>query len=167
MKGAKQSGPERMDGKAPRIRDFKVHWERLKMRSFRSWHSSPGGRNEAPEGLWALHVSQFSDRKRNLMFCNCTGKAHMKMWRSLITPNPPTNIVDFGGFDSSIILFLRGGIPRPIGDFPDNLSQAMLVECNVSREIGRTPDLPSPASRPGFFARARILQPSPGTSYYS
>ena len=43
------------------------------------------------------------------------------------TANPPTNIVDFRGFDSSIILILRGGIPRPIGDFPENSSQAMLV----------------------------------------
>ena len=25
----------------------------------------------------------------------------------------------------------------PIGDFPESLSQAMLVGCNVSREIGR------------------------------
>ena len=31
------------------------------------------------------------------------------------TPSPPTNIADFGGFDSSTILILRGGIPRPIG----------------------------------------------------
>ena len=31
------------------------------------------------------------------------------------TPNLPTNIVHFGGFDSSTILILRGGIPRPIG----------------------------------------------------
>ena len=42
--------------------------------------------------------------------------------------NLPTNIVDFRGFDSSlIILILRGGIPRPIGDFPESLSQAILV----------------------------------------
>ena len=32
-----------------------------------------------------------------------------------IAPNLPTNIVDFRGFDSSTILDLRGGIPRPIG----------------------------------------------------
>ena len=31
------------------------------------------------------------------------------------TPNLPTNIVDFRGFDSSIMLCLRGGILRPIG----------------------------------------------------
>ena len=43
------------------------------------------------------------------------------------TPNPPTNIVDFRGFDSSIILISRGGIPRPIGDFSESLSRAMLV----------------------------------------
>ena len=46
---------------------------------------------------------------------------------SLLTANFPTNIVDFRGFDSSIILILRGGIPRPIVDFPESLSQAMLA----------------------------------------
>ena len=43
------------------------------------------------------------------------------------TPKLPTNIVDFGGFDSSTILNSRGEIPRPIGNFPESLSQAMLV----------------------------------------
>ena len=43
------------------------------------------------------------------------------------SPNLPTNIVDFRGFDSSTILNMRGGVPRPIGDFPESLSQAMLV----------------------------------------
>ena len=38
-----------------------------------------------------------------------------------------TNIMDFRGFDSSIISFLRGGIPRPIGDFQESWSQATLV----------------------------------------
>ena len=33
---------------------------------------------------------------------------------------PRTQIVDFRGFDSSTILILRGGIPRPIGDFPES-----------------------------------------------
>ena len=42
-------------------------------------------------------------------------------------PNLPTNIVGFRGFDSSMILNFRGGIPRPIGKFPESLSQAMLV----------------------------------------
>ena len=34
------------------------------------------------------------------------------------TANLRANIMDFGGFDSSIILKLRGGIPRPTGNFP-------------------------------------------------
>ena len=42
------------------------------------------------------------------------------------TPSLP-NMVDFRGFDSSIILIQRGGTPRLIGDFPESLSQAMLV----------------------------------------
>ena len=41
------------------------------------------------------------------------------------TANLPTNIVDFGGFDSSNMVCLRGEIPRPTGDFPESLSQAM------------------------------------------
>ena len=35
--------------------------------------------------------------------------------------------MDFRGFDSSIILILRGGIPRPLGTLPESLSQAILV----------------------------------------
>ena len=41
--------------------------------------------------------------------------------------NLATNIVDFEGSDSSVILIRRSGIPRPIGDFPTSLTQAMLV----------------------------------------
>ena len=54
------------------------------------------------------------------------------------TPNLPTNIVDFRGFDSSTILVLRGGTLMSVGNSPESLSQAMLGGCNVSREIGRT-----------------------------
>ena len=56
-----------------------------------------------------------------------------------ITANLPTNLVDFRGFDSSIILMYRDGILMSIGDFPESLSRAMLVGCNVRREIGRKP----------------------------
>ena len=54
----------------------------------------------------------------------------------LRTPNPPTNIVDFRGFDSSIILIVRGGIPRPIGKFPESLSQATLVGIMLVGRLG-------------------------------
>ena len=54
------------------------------------------------------------------------------------TANPPTNILDFRGFDSSIMLFFRGGILMSIGNSPESLSQVILVGCNVSREIGST-----------------------------
>ena len=43
------------------------------------------------------------------------------------TANSPTNIVDFRGFDSSIMLHLRGGILMSMGNLPEVLSQAMLV----------------------------------------
>ena len=41
--------------------------------------------------------------------------------------NFPSNIVGFRGFDSSIILIIRGSILVPIGDFPESLSRAVLV----------------------------------------
>ena len=36
------------------------------------------------------------------------------------TANLRTKILDFRGFDSSIILIVRGGIPRPVGNFPES-----------------------------------------------
>ena len=44
-----------------------------------------------------------------------------------LTLSPPTKSLDFRGFDSSRLLILRGGILMSIGDFPESLSQAMLV----------------------------------------
>ena len=50
--------------------------------------------------------------------------------------NFPTNIVDFRGFDSSIILIQRGGIIMSIGNFPKSLSQAMLAGVMVVGRLG-------------------------------
>ena len=57
------------------------------------------------------------------------------------TANLRTKILDFRGFDSSTILNLRGGILRPVGNFPGILSQGILLGMiDLSREIGRTRD---------------------------
>ena len=53
-----------------------------------------------------------------------------------VAANPRANIVDFGGFDSGIILILRGGIPRHIGDFLEVLTQAMLVGVMLVGRLG-------------------------------
>ena len=47
------------------------------------------------------------------------------------TANLPTNIVDFRGFDSSTVLMLRGGIPRPIWGFPGKFDSSNVgrVQC--------------------------------------
>ena len=55
---------------------------------------------------------------------------------AVVTANLPTNIVDFTGFDSSIMLNLRGGIPRPKGKFPETLNQAMLVGIMLVGRLG-------------------------------
>ena len=60
----------------------------------------------------------------------------------LAAPSPPlsanlrTSIMDFRGFDSSIILILRVGIPRPIGNLPEGLSQAILVGIMLVGRLG-------------------------------
>ena len=54
----------------------------------------------------------------------------------VVTPNPPTNIVDVRGFDSSIILISRGGILMFIGNLPESLSQAMLVGTMLVGRLG-------------------------------
>ena len=51
-------------------------------------------------------------------------------------PNLSTNIVGVRGFDSSIISISRGEIPRPIGNFPERLSQAMLVGIMLVGRLG-------------------------------
>ena len=56
-----------------------------------------------------------------------------------ITANLRTKILDFREFDSSIILILRGGIPRPIGNFPESLSQAILVGIILVGRLGVVP----------------------------
>ena len=44
--------------------------------------------------------------------------------------------MDFRGFDASIILILRGGIPRPVGDFAESLSQAILAGMMLVGRLG-------------------------------
>ena len=52
------------------------------------------------------------------------------------TANLPTNIVDFRGFDSSIMLISRGGILMSIGDLPESSGQAMLVGIMLVGRLG-------------------------------
>ena len=52
------------------------------------------------------------------------------------TPNLPTNIVDFRAFDSSTILTLRGGVLMSIRDFPESLTQAMLLGIVLVGRLG-------------------------------
>ena len=50
-----------------------------------------------------------------------------------------TKITDFGGFDSSIILMLRrwnSQTPRPLGEFPEILSQRILVGVILVGRLG-------------------------------
>ena len=54
------------------------------------------------------------------------------------TANLRTQILDFRGFDSNIILILRAGILMSIGNkYPGNYESTNLSRDNISREIGR------------------------------
>ena len=72
------------------------------------------------------------------------------------TANLPTNIVDFGGFDSSIILFYRGGILMSIWNFRESLSRAMLVGTMLVGRLGVFASYPKPAE-----ARETPQRPAP------
>ena len=52
------------------------------------------------------------------------------------TGNLRTKILDFRGFDPNIILIVRGGILMPIGDFPESLSQGILVGMILLGRLG-------------------------------
>ena len=45
-----------------------------------------------------------------------------------------TKILDFRGFDSSRSLLPRGGMPRPLGDFPEMFESRNLSRDNLSRK---------------------------------
>ena len=53
-----------------------------------------------------------------------------------VTANLRTNIMDFRGFDSSVMLIIRGGILMSIGDFPETLSQQILVGIMLEGRLG-------------------------------
>ena len=52
------------------------------------------------------------------------------------TANLQSKMLDFGGFDSVIILILRSGILMSIGSFPESLSQAILVGIILAGRLG-------------------------------
>ena len=54
----------------------------------------------------------------------------------LITASLHTKILDFRGFDSSIILSLRGGVLTSIGSFLESLSRAILAGMILVGRLG-------------------------------
>ena len=63
----------------------------------------------------------------------------------------PTKILDFRGFDSSILPSLRGGIPRSIGDYPGDFeSRSLSSREDLRREIGRAQECTSRRPRRRF-----------------
>ena len=79
------------------------------------------------------------------------------------TANLYTKILDFGGFDSSRILTLTGGTPRPVGDFPESLSQGILVGIIFVARLGVPACLPTrPTQLPGCGMPRNPVEPPPG-----
>ena len=56
--------------------------------------------------------------------------------RSVVSADLRTEILDFGGLDSCIIFFLRGGILMSIGDFPEIQSQQILAGIFLVGRLG-------------------------------
>ena len=84
------------------------------------------------------HDINHNNNKRNNNHHTCVwGGFKSYIWEANFScaANLRTNMIDIRGFDSSMMLILRCGIPRPMGNFPESLSQA--IWDNGSREIGR------------------------------
>ena len=75
-----------------------------------------------------------------------------------LTTNICTKILDFRGFDSGITLISRGGIPRPVGNVPESLSQASLVEIILVGRVGVIAGAPSATVRSRHVAVGGLLQ---------
>ena len=70
-----------------------------------------------------------------------------------------TMTLDFRGFDSIIILVLRGGIPRPEGDFLETLRQGIVVWRFLVRRLAVVVMRPNPLQRQSLVAiRITTLQ---------
>ena len=87
-----------------------------------------------------LH-KQAPNRGLDSSFCCCVARQRLTQQECFFTDtgtaNPPTNIVDFKGFDSSIILILKGWDSQAHREFPGKLESSNVRRDNVSSEIGR------------------------------
>ena len=63
-------------------------------------------------------------------------KSIMSVRGLAVRPISVLTCMDFRGFDSSIMLNVRGGILMSTGDFPESLSQAMLVGIMLVGRLG-------------------------------
>ena len=72
----------------------------------------------------------------------CRGGVHpevrtaLGVFSRLVTASLRTKIMDFGGFDTSRILSVRGGILMSKGNFPESLSQGILVGILLVGRLG-------------------------------
>ena len=78
--------------------------------------------------------------------CNpgpCVGAARsMSLWRTVAPASLRAKTLDFGGFDSSRILILRGGIPMSKGNFLEMLSQRISAGIILAGRLGVPPSTP-------------------------
>ena len=74
------------------------------------------------------------------------------------TANLRTKILGFRRFDSSRILVLRGGIPRPTGNLPESSSQAILVVGRLGAAGARSADSPGLQEAMGLRSALKGLQ---------
>ena len=89
-----------------------------------------------PMPIISQHIHIYNREVLSVPLCSASSFCKLSLGTGIVTANLRTKILDFGGFDSCMILILRGGIPRPM--FPGNHESTNLSRDNVTREIGRT-----------------------------
>ena len=94
-------------------------------RSSRSWTTCVATREEeGSPGQYYANIYIYITREYVVLSTRAKKRARPAHG---LTPNLPTKILCFRGSDSSIILTVRGGFVMSVGDFPESLSQQLLV----------------------------------------
>ena len=125
----------------------------------------PKSKKTGPRGWWASPLPQLEEhanRKCSLgsfVVLKADHLGRLQVYRR--AANLRTNIMDFRGFDSSIILILTGWNSHVHRGFPRKFESSDLSRDNLSREIGRRCTMPA-----GRFGHAHPggLSSRPGTT---
>ena len=111
--------------------------------------SSPGPHSAATSSTSSSSSSSSSSITTIITIIIIISSSSRYCYYVIQTANLRARIVDLREFDSRRTLILRGGIPRPMRNFPEMLSQIILVKIISIRRLGAIKsESPTPTRAP-------------------